>query len=301
MPNAWFIMGSPLDEQELEQIRASLKRCSPETLEAVLRFREQGDLQAIPIAVRGILERYLPPENKVDLKNADENLRLVEDLGIDSLTMLEVVLTVEESLGVRVEDAELRNLRTLGDVHRFLERKLSGAPLEPQGQRLSREEIALVLPQQPPFLFLDEALLEGEKILGRYLLKGDEFFFEGHFKDRPLTPASIVFEAAGQAACLWLLRCGPARLGHPIRPEELLFLSVEEAHFYRQTGPKALLEIEASLVRLRPPVAVFSSVVYAGGQRVARMDRLTLGFGAPAGAGEEEKTPEEASAHKETS
>ncbi|CAF0689787.1 phosphopantetheine-binding protein [Candidatus Methylacidithermus pantelleriae] len=281
-------MADPLSEQELEQIRTSLKRCSPETVEAVLRFRQMGDLSGVPIAIRGILQRYLPPENKVDLSRADRNLRLVEDLGIDSLTMLEVVLTIEESLGIRVEDAELRNLRTLGDVDRFLEQKLSGAGAEGKGQRLSREEIALVLPQQPPFLFLDEALVEGERVEARYLLKGDEFFFEGHFKNRPLTPASIVFEAAGQAACLWLLQCGPGRVGRAIGGHELLFLSVEEAHFYRQTAPKALLEIQATLVRLRPPVAVFSAVVSAGGERVARMERLTLAFGESPGLGKDE-------------
>jgi len=48
-----------------------------------------------------------------------------------------------------------------------------------------------------------------------YTIKGDEFFLEGHFKDEPIFPASIVFEAMGQAAGLWVLENAPAQVGKP--------------------------------------------------------------------------------------
>lgn len=41
---------------------------------------------------------------------------LVDDLEIDSLSMVEVVIAAEERFGSPIPDAEVRHLRTVGDV-----------------------------------------------------------------------------------------------------------------------------------------------------------------------------------------
>jgi 3-hydroxyacyl-[acyl-carrier-protein] dehydratase len=57
-----------------------------------------------------------------------------------------------------------------------------------------------ILPQQPPFLFLDEYLeLDGEHCLAKYTFKNDEWFFKGHFPGRPVVPGVILIEAMAQA------------------------------------------------------------------------------------------------------
>ena len=45
---------------------------------------------------------------------------------MDSLTMLEVVMLVEQTLQVSIDNEELRDLRTVGDVKAYLERKSHG-------------------------------------------------------------------------------------------------------------------------------------------------------------------------------
>ncbi len=275
---------SALTEQDLQNIKTALKRCSPETVEAAIRFRSTHDLEALPTVVYGIIERHLPPENTRSLADAGDDTRLIEDLGIDSLTLLEIVLTIEETIGISVENEELRDIRTLGEVKTFIVRKISAGSADPaeavtKVKRYSRDEILARLPQQLPFFFLDEAEIERDTVRASYLVRGDEAFLEGHFKDNPIMPAAIVFEAIGQAACLWVLDCAPEQLHTELQSNEVLFASMEEAHVYRPARPGDRIEMEATLVRLRAPLAIFRGTATLRGEKFARIEHLTLAFG----------------------
>jgi acyl carrier protein len=272
-------MSVTLTENDVADLKEGLRRCSPETIAAAIRYREHADLDAIPTIVFGILDRYQPATAAVKLSQANENTRLIEDIGLDSLTLLEIVLSIEEVLKLRIENEELREIRTLGQLNKFLHDKITGATIETPAKRYTREQIALVLPQQPPFLFLDEALLSEDSMKANYTIKGNEFFLEGHFKDEPIFPASIVFEAMGQAACLWVLEKGPVRLGKGIKSNHVFFASLDGAHFYRKTKPGEKLEFEQKITKLREPLAIFEGTVTSNGERVAKIERLVLAFG----------------------
>ncbi len=57
-----------------------------------------------------------------------------------------------------------------------------------------------ILPQQPPFLFLDEYLeLDDKHCLAKYTFKEEEWFFKGHFPGNPIVPGVILIEAMAQA------------------------------------------------------------------------------------------------------
>jgi len=272
-------MSVTLTENDLADLKEGLRRCSPETTNAAIRYRERGDLDAIPLVVFGILDRYQPATAPIKLSEANNDTRLIEDIGLDSLTLLEIVLSIEEVLKLRIENEELREIRTLGQLNKFLHAKITGAKPESPAKHYTREQIVLVLPQQPPFLFLDEASLNGETLKASYTVKGNESFLEGHFKDEPIFPASIVFEAMGQAACLWVLEKAPAQLGKPIKSNHVFFASLDGAHFYRKTRPGDKLDFEQKLVKLREPLAIFEGTVTTQGERVARIERLVLAFG----------------------
>jgi len=272
-------MPSALAEKDTTDLKEALRRCSPETIAAAFRFREEQDLAAIPKVVFGIIERYQPATATVHLSDASESTRLIEDLGLDSLTLLEIVMTIEDVLKIRIENDALREIRTLSQLNAFLHEKITGAKTETTAKRYSREEIALVLPQQPPFLFVDDAVVDSDSVKASYTIKGNEFFLEGHFKDNPIFPASVVFEAMGQVACLWVLEEGPARLGKEIESNHVFFASLDGAHFYRKTKPGEKLEFEQKLVRLREPLAIFEGKVTSDGERVASIERLVLAFG----------------------
>ena len=46
---------------------------------------------------------------------------LAEDLGADSLDAVELNMALEEALGFAIDDEELQNMKTVGDIVRYLE------------------------------------------------------------------------------------------------------------------------------------------------------------------------------------
>lgn len=93
-----------------------LRRCPPETHAAARDFRATRDPRHVAQIVRGVIERYVEPEFRPIVRNADDGMRLIEDLGIDSLTLMQIAVLVEDVLEVTTTDDQLRQLRTIGDV-----------------------------------------------------------------------------------------------------------------------------------------------------------------------------------------
>ena len=111
------------------QLRDSLRRCSPETVAAAIAYRQTGDSQFLPVVIGGIFERYVEPEIRPLITAANCNeLRVIEDLAIDSLTLMEIVMLVEEIGNVVIANDELRQLRTLGDIKTFVDCRARGLP-----------------------------------------------------------------------------------------------------------------------------------------------------------------------------
>ena len=115
---------TPEDEANL---RDSLKRCSPETIEAAVAFRKTGDASKISTVVLGIIARYAEPEKRALLDNPSDDMVLAQDLNLDSLTMVEIVLAVEDATGISISNEDVQTLRTLGDVKGYIAKKAAEA------------------------------------------------------------------------------------------------------------------------------------------------------------------------------
>ncbi len=113
---------------ELVRLREALKRCSPATFDAACQFRRTGQARYLTTVIVGVIERYVEREFRAKLQEPDDRLQLVEDLGIDSLTMMEIVLLAEDVLQISVSNEELTQLRTLGDVRQFIAAKATRPP-----------------------------------------------------------------------------------------------------------------------------------------------------------------------------
>ena len=70
---------------------------------------------------------------------------------------------------------------------------------------MNQEQIIKNLPYQKPFLFVDELTEISESgVAGNYTFKDSAFFYEGHFKENPITPGVILTETMAQIGVVCL-------------------------------------------------------------------------------------------------
>jgi acyl carrier protein len=59
----------------------------------------------------------------IDRTKITPDARFVEDLEMDSLDMVEMVIGMEKELGVSIDNEEAKDLKTVGDLVKYIEAK----------------------------------------------------------------------------------------------------------------------------------------------------------------------------------
>lgn len=67
------------------------------------------------------LKKYLVEELRVNADDVTMEAELIGDLGINSLELADLVLLCEERFNVTIDDDDLHNFITVGDVVRYVE------------------------------------------------------------------------------------------------------------------------------------------------------------------------------------
>ena len=266
---------NPNVEEDLKEL---LKRCPVGTYEAALEFRKSKDISKVEKIVMGIIDRHLEPDQREILADSDDSLRMYEDLGMDSLTMLEVVMLVEQTLDVSIDNEELRDLRTIGDVKAYVNAKAKGEEPPKRMKTYRIEEIASLMPHKEPFMFLESASIVGDKATARYKITGNEYFLEGHFKENPVFPASIMIEALGQLCVFFLLKGENELLTEKVDPNTIFFTSCDGVKCRRICKPGDTLEMQVKVNRIRHPLASFQGEITVDGQKTATAEEVKLAF-----------------------
>ncbi len=137
-----------------------------------------------------------------------------------------------------------------------------------------REEIVKILPHREPFLLIDEVLeLEpGKRVLARRRVRADDWWFPGHFPDRPVMPGVLTVEAIAQAGAVAVL-ADPANRG-----KLPFFAGIDDCKFKRVVSPGDELTLECEFFRVRGPVAKGEGVARVGDE-VAAQATLTVFVG----------------------
>jgi len=61
----------------------------------------------------------------VERAEVTKDASILDDLGADSLDVVELVMTLEEAFNIEVPDEAVEEMRTIGDVQRFVESHVS--------------------------------------------------------------------------------------------------------------------------------------------------------------------------------
>ena len=109
-----------LPEGKVEQFGETLKRCPDGTLEALIRYRETGAVEALNTFLIGCIHRHTESEYRSMLEGEHAAVSFIDDLGIDSMTMMEIVMMAEECLEIQIDNQDLMKIATIGDLNAYL-------------------------------------------------------------------------------------------------------------------------------------------------------------------------------------
>jgi 3-hydroxyacyl-[acyl-carrier-protein] dehydratase len=116
---------------------------------------------------------------------------------------------------------------------------------------LKKETIIQLLPYQAPFLFVEELTYISEnRSEGYYTFKNDEYFYQGHFKDKPITPGVILTEVMAQigVVCLgiYLLKNDFFEIRKP-----QIALTSNQVDFFLPVKPKERVKVVSEKIYFR--------------------------------------------------
>ena len=98
-------------------------------------------------------------------------------------------------------------------------------------------------------------------------------------------PASIMLEALGQLAVLFLLEGGAGEPGKVVSPQTIFFTSCEGVRCHRMCKPGDVLSLSIKPKRLKAPLATFEGAIRVGQEKAAIAEEITLTFGYRRGSG----------------
>ena len=117
-----------MNESEIEE---RFLNFNPTTVEAICAYRRRPDPKLVSSIVHGIIEKYLPPEMRDRTPDAMKSLNA---FGIESVTLMEIILDIQDALDLVITDAELRTLHSFDEATKLLSDKVAALGARPAPQ-----------------------------------------------------------------------------------------------------------------------------------------------------------------------
>ena len=128
---------------------------------------------------------------------------------------------------------------------------------------MNREQIMEVIPHRDPFLLIDEVLEmeDGKSVKARKYMREDDYWFKGHFPEKPVTPGVLMVEMLAQAGAVCIL-------SQPeFKGKIALFAGIDKVKFRRQVVPGDVLDLEVEIISQRGPIGIGKAVASVDGQK----------------------------------
>ena len=126
---------------------------------------------------------------------------------------------------------------------------------------MNRDEIKQLLPHREPMLLLDETTPEGDTAHGRYTVRGDEWFVQGHFPGNPVVPGVVLCEMIGQNCAVLI--------GDKLLGKTPFFTGMNKVKFRHTVRPGDTVELMARIVRQNGPFYITQGEAHVDGQMAA--------------------------------
>lgn len=104
------------------EINERFMNLNPEALQAIREYHATHKPELVHTIVNGIVEKYLPAEMR---NRASEAMKSPNAFGIESVTLMEIMLDIQDALGIEITDNELRGLKNFDDATNLLRQKVA--------------------------------------------------------------------------------------------------------------------------------------------------------------------------------
>lgn len=122
---------------------------------------------------------------------------------------------------------------------------------------MNREKLMEILPHRDNMLLLDDAENQDGMAVGHYLVKGDEFFLQGHFPGHPIVPGVILCEILAQSACVLM--------EDALRKGQLpVYTGLNKVKFRSPVHPGDRIETRVKMLRSKHPFYFAEGTVQVG-------------------------------------
>ena len=132
--------------------------------------------------------------------------------------------------------------------------------------QLDFEQIKQIIPQRFPFLMLDRVveIEPGVRAIGLKNLTGNEWFYQGHFPKKAITPGAMICEAIAQTGIVFF------HATQPTHSDVTYLLGSLKIRFLEPAWPGDQLRIEVTPVRLTLRAGILSAEVKVEGRSIAK-------------------------------
>jgi 3-hydroxyacyl-[acyl-carrier-protein] dehydratase len=129
-----------------------------------------------------------------------------------------------------------------------------------------REVIESILPHRPPFLLIDEVveLEPGVRTVACREVRADDWWFPGHFPERPVMPGVLIVEAMAQAGAVAVL------IEEENRGKIAFFAGIDDCRFKRVVEPGDVLTLTCEIDTVRGPIGRGKATAHVGDELAAR-------------------------------
>ena len=142
----------------------------------------------------------------------------------------------------------------------------------PAPSTLGFEEIKAIIPQRFPFLMVDRVieLVPGERVVAVKNLTGNEWFYQGHFPERAITPGAMMLEAMAQAGIIFFRFCSEEAR------DVTYLLGSAKVRFLEPVFPGSQLTIKITPIKVLSRGGILDGEISVDGKVVAKAE---LGLG----------------------
>jgi len=92
------------------------------TQHSIAQFQEKPEAALVVPILRGIISHYLPKDSPRDVESLLEES--VSALGLDSLTLMEITLDVQDAFGASFSDEDLRHMTSFSEIAGLIDRRV---------------------------------------------------------------------------------------------------------------------------------------------------------------------------------